>query len=449
MSSTRTRGNRLRAAWVICGLTVVALVIYISPVYVQPPNQATGRRLLIKHNDFTQNKRVPNDGSEAQKVTGRSWNDPDLDLLHMEINEFLPNFKNPCWYENIYSPDIYQENGYAILSKHIRKSMVKLIQVWEYRLSKSVPARRLRCLPYFLIIGQPKCGSTDLYSKIAMHPDVVTPPIKELHWWTRNRQGKNSKDKILFQHYVDMFDEAALEIESHTIDTKEGRWDLHPLITGEGSVSTLWDNVNWWHLPENSNNSLLEPKYTNADYVHHVLPDVHLIVIMRDPTDRLYSDYLYFHKKSKSPVLFHSLAEHAVGVFRNCTKLYGIRSCVYNASVISQAKMRLHIGIYSIYLRDWLKVFARDQILFLRLEDYAEDKVSTLRRVYKFLKLGPIDDKRETVIRETPDVNKRKPVLKALGNMLPKTRRMLNKFYSVYNQQLATLLDDNRFLWNS
>ncbi|RXN36004.1 carbohydrate sulfotransferase 15 [Labeo rohita] len=50
--------------------------------------------------------------------------------------------------------------------------------------------QRLRCLPYFYIIGQPKCGTTDLYERLRLHPDVRLTPPKEPHWWTRKRLGR-------------------------------------------------------------------------------------------------------------------------------------------------------------------------------------------------------------------------------------------------------------------
>ena len=74
--------------------------------------------------------------------------------------------------------------------------MTELMKHWAERISKEKPARRLRCLPYFLIVGQPKCGTTDVYRKIVKHPDVINPPIKELHWWSRNRQGRAPSDVI-------------------------------------------------------------------------------------------------------------------------------------------------------------------------------------------------------------------------------------------------------------
>ncbi len=33
------------------------------------------------------------------------------------------------------------------------------------------------------------------------------------------------------------------------------------------------------------------------------------------------------------------------------------------------------------------------------------------------------------------------------GDILPKTRRLLEEFYEPYNKQLADFLQDDRFLW--
>ena len=59
--------------------------------------------------------------------------------------KFLPEFKSPCWFN---------------------------------------AERQLRCLPYFLLIGAPKAGTSDVYTMLQAHPDfrsihyVVTPTIK-------------------------------------------------------------------------------------------------------------------------------------------------------------------------------------------------------------------------------------------------------------------------------
>ena len=65
--------------------------------------------------------------------------------------EYLENFKNPCW-----------------LDRGKRKSTVK-------------------CLPYFYVVGAPKCGTTDLHRRLIQHPDICQYSQKENHWITRKR----------------------------------------------------------------------------------------------------------------------------------------------------------------------------------------------------------------------------------------------------------------------
>lgn len=42
---------------------------------------------------------------------------------------------------------------------------------------------QLKCIPYFLVIGFPKCGTTFLHSLIKGHPDVLKYSPKEIHYW--------------------------------------------------------------------------------------------------------------------------------------------------------------------------------------------------------------------------------------------------------------------------
>lgn len=51
-------------------------------------------------------------------------------------------------------------------------------------------------------------------------------------------------------------------------------------------------------------------------------------------------------------------------------------------------QVRLQVGLYIVYLMDWLSVFSREQILVLRLEDHACNRKYTMHRVFDFLNLG-------------------------------------------------------------
>jgi hypothetical protein len=63
---------------------------------------------------------------------------------------FNTNFKNPCWFE--------REN--------------------------------LRCLPYVYIIGVKKCGTSDLFYRLSLHPEFVRPGFKEAQFFARKRFSK-------------------------------------------------------------------------------------------------------------------------------------------------------------------------------------------------------------------------------------------------------------------
>ena len=65
-----------------------------------------------------------------------------------------------------------------------------MTSLWRSRINGFQEPLRMRCLPYFYLIGQPKSGTTDLFYKLNMHPDIAMGTHKEPHWWTRKRFGK-------------------------------------------------------------------------------------------------------------------------------------------------------------------------------------------------------------------------------------------------------------------
>lgn len=51
-------------------------------------------------------------------------------------------------------------------------------------------------------------------------------------------------------------------------------------------------------------------------------------------------------------------------------------------------QVRLNLGMYIVFLLDWLTVFHREHILVLRLEDYAASLKVTIKKVFDFLGVG-------------------------------------------------------------
>ncbi|XP_064024298.1 carbohydrate sulfotransferase 15 isoform X2 [Pogoniulus pusillus] len=339
---------------------------------------------------------------------------PDLEELRKQEphmfsvipTKFLPNSKNPCWYAEYRgnsTTDPYATNSYALYSKRFRIIFDYLRKVfWNHLYHYQGRHYRLRCLPHFYIIGQPKCGTTDLYDRLRLHPEVRFSASKEPHWWTRKR-------------------------------------------FGEASASTMWDNNAWIFFYDNSTEG--EPPFLIQDFIHAFQPNAKLIIMLRDPVERLYSDYLYFASANKSAEDFHEKVSESLQLFESCVLDFSLRACVYNNSLNNAMPVRLQVGLYVVYLLDWLTVFDKDQILVLRLEDHASNMRYTMHMVFRFLDLGPLSEKQEAIITKSPASNTRRPEDRNLGPMLPTTKAILRDFYRPFNTKLAQVLFDDAFLW--
>uniref|UniRef100_A0A4X1SEG4 Sulfotransferase n=1 Tax=Sus scrofa TaxID=9823 RepID=A0A4X1SEG4_PIG len=330
----------------------------------------------------------------------------ELHMFSVIPGKFLPSCKSPCWYEAFAgrnTTDPYRTNSYALYSKRFRSTFDTLRKAFWGHLSHAHGKHfRLRCLPHFYIIGQPKCGTTDLYDRLRLHPEVKFSAIKEPHWWTRKR-------------------------------------------FGEASASTMWDNNAWTLFYDNSSDG--EPPFLTQDFIHAFQPDAKLIVMLRDPVERLYSDYLYFASSNKSADDFHEKVTEALQLFENCMLDYSLRACVYNNTLNNAMPVRLQVGLYAVYLLDWLTVFDKEQFLILRLEDHASNVKFTMHRVFQFLSLGPLTEKQEALLTKSPASNARRPEDRNLGPMWPVTQRILQDFYGPFNARLAQVLADEAFLW--
>ncbi|XP_062505208.1 carbohydrate sulfotransferase 15-like isoform X2 [Corticium candelabrum] len=207
------------------------------------------------------------------------------------------SIKNPCWWVNT----TFQYNfGKSYYSKKFMYAYTNMGVHWSYEkletllLQKKAPT--LLCLPYFLLIGMPKCGTTDLYRRIVQHPQVIAPASKEPHWWSKRR---NQVGGPTFLDYLFLF----------SMPAKMIRKDNH-MVTGEGSASTLFYK---------SNDTI-----STAELFNLVLPQAKLLVILRNPVDRLYSEYLDFGCRKRgfqncSSSDFHKRVTMAILAFKNCS----------------------------------------------------------------------------------------------------------------------------------
>lgn len=214
---------------------------------------------------------------------------------------------------------------------------------------------RGRLLPNFLIIGTAKSGTTTLYGWLNEHPFVAPAAQKEVHFFD-------------YEYYrgVDWYrSNFPPERSRRAFEQEHGR----PFLTGEAS-----------------------PTYISHEWapsrIAKVLPNAKLLVALRNPIDRAYSQFQMSRREDEEPL--ESFAEAVAAEERRlrseCDRLR--RDPRYNSWPIGCWGYLLR-SRYAEQVERWFKLFPREQFLFLKTEDLESQPQATLDTVYAFLDLTP------------------------------------------------------------
>ncbi|KAK3600482.1 hypothetical protein CHS0354_023581, partial [Potamilus streckersoni] len=331
------------------------------------------------------------------------------DLLCLETQTFLKKYRNPCYYEN---------------------------------------NSTLRCLPYFQIFGVCKSGTSDLFKRMLKHPQIVPNKgllKKETWYWTWKRHGnvgfhRNGTGRIMMlSKFLDLFD--AKKIQTNIVYSKD-YGEYHPLVTGHGDPMDFWDQASWRDIPQNDQNAD-EPVYTDIHVIRHLNPNLKLILLLRDPVERLFSNYLHLSFGSTAGE-FHKDVLLSLDLLNNCTRNRTMRACLYTPSILGSLRTPISGSFYSLHLKEWLKVFPRKQMFITRTEDFGRDIQGTLVQIFRFLELDAMSTKDLYQIAQEGHyyITRKK---KTAGNILNETRVLLNKYFRPYEEELAQMLG-NKYL---
>jgi hypothetical protein len=264
----------------------------------------------------------------------------------------------------------------------------------------------LRLLPDFLIIGTQRGGTTALYHYLKTHPCIIPAPIPATHFFDK----KYSKGLRWYQAHFPMLWEKTYAQRVHK----------SPLVTGEASSSYLF----YPHAPKR---------------VAEVLPHVRLIVLLRNPVDRAYSQYYHALELGHETLSFEEAIEGEEE--RTAQEREKILNDEYYESPTYTHRSYLTRGIYVDQLQAWMRCFPREQFLILKSEDFYSDPVATFKQVLTFLQLPEIE----------PSLNK-KEFKQYSHNTYSSTmeaalRRQLVEYFQPHNARLYELLGVD-FGWN-
>ncbi|CAL1542196.1 unnamed protein product [Lymnaea stagnalis] len=337
------------------------------------------------------------------------------DIFCIPKPNYLSHIKNPCWYTD----EMFRE----------------------------VKVRKLNCLPYFHILGCAKSGTTDLWNRLMSHPHVVSNDgllHKEGLWWSWRRYGISgyNRNKVMnFSEYVDLFQDTARQIQA-SVESDSLLQQI--LITGDASPPDFWDFRGWTNISQNRNHHI--PRVITPHLMKHFYTNPKFILMFRDPIERLYSDY-FFVGGGLTSLDFHNDVLASINLVHSCVKRFGLVSCFYDHRLYIKLPVRLPFACYSVFMREWLQVFPKENFLLIKTEEYDEDSEATLKEVMAFLGLGPL---RENVLQEITEEERSRVTVqrKIAGPMRNATREILHSLLDPCGLELARLLKNDKFTWS-
>lgn len=182
-------------------------------------------------------------------------------------------------------------------------------------------------LPNFLIIGVAKGGTTSLHHYLRQHPEIYVYPDKGTNFFWTEAADEGRKTVQTLDEYEHLFDDAG--------DAK-----------AIGEISNQYMN-----------------SLTAAERIRRDLPDVRLLVSLRNPVDRAWSDYLGRIRILRENGTF----DDAIQPGRPC----------------------LEWGFYFPRLKRFYDRFPREQIHVMLYDDFVADPHRELRGLFAFIGVDP------------------------------------------------------------
>ena len=255
-------------------------------------------------------------------------------------------------------------------------------------------------LPDFLIIGAARSGTTSLYQYLTQHPLVIPGVGKEVYFFDKKFDKGINWYKSFFP----------TKISKSRLESKLKR----NCITGEATPRYLYHP----HTPKR---------------VFDLIPNVKLIVLLRNPIDRAYSHYQMISGFGQEELSFEEAIEQEEKRITDDMKKMEKNENFY--SIYFYRKSYLTRGIYVNQLKRWFEYFPREQFLILKSEDFYSKTPEVYQQVLDFLGLS----KSELNSFKVHRMGKHSAIS-------TETRKKLADHFRPYNEQLYQLLGKN-FDW--
>jgi hypothetical protein len=191
---------------------------------------------------------------------------------------------------------------------------------------------RILKLPNFFIVGAPKAGTTSLYAYLGQHPQIYMSPIKEPSYFAPEQ----CRENFIFswEDYLKLFSGVSDEI-----------------AIGEATATYLWSE-------------------TAARNIAARLPNARIIINLRNPVDRAFSQYLHMLTAGATRKSFREQIEASL---RCRNEEFGLLWPF------------LELGEYHAQIRRYFGEFPRSQIHISYYEDLEHAPTQLVADLFAFL----------------------------------------------------------------
>lgn len=196
-------------------------------------------------------------------------------------------------------------------------------------------------VPTFLIAGVPKAGTSSLWMHLRAHPNVYMPTTKELHYFT---------SQYLLRNQSGPGDSRALKAICRSWETyrDQFRTATEEAAVGEASPSTFYFS-------------------DCAPAIQSVLGDVTIIVSIRHPVERAFSNYRHLVREGRENLPFFD-ALRAERKRKEARWSDFWRYCDHS--------------IYSDRLERFRSVFGKERVMVVLYEDLISETAEVIRSIY-------------------------------------------------------------------
>jgi len=221
-------------------------------------------------------------------------------------------------------------------------------------------------IPNFFLVGAPKAGTTSLYHYLGQHPQIYLSPIKEPCFFADEIRPKNFSEAVR-PRLMRELEETEAFLAGPMLEKRNGGF-----VVDWGGYLTLFAGAcGQPAVGEGSINYLWSPTAPHNIAAH--IPGARILMLLRDPASRAYSQYL------------HGVTNGLIGVsFRR-----HLERSLHHGPLFDDAHPFLEFGQYHQQVTRYLEFFPRTQVFIRLYEDFRDRQPQTLREVFEFLGVDP------------------------------------------------------------